>query len=185
VARIAIDIDSTLHPYWEQLEEIAERRFGVKLPYAEQRSWGITELAEHQLREAVEETHADHNILSAEPYPGAVETVTIWRDSGHWIHITSHRATTCHGATEQWLGRIGLPYDDLYCSYDKVTRCVELDIDVLVDDSPVNLRRAADEGILGATLIHPWNEDVIDGRKIVGARDWAALRELLAEELGA
>ena len=54
---------------------------------------------------------------------------------------------------------------------------------MLVDDSPVNLLRAADEGILGATLIHPWNEELIDGRKIVGARDWAGLREILAEEL--
>ena len=26
-----------------------------------------------------------------------------------------------------------------YCSYDKITRCVELEIDVLIDDSPVNL----------------------------------------------
>jgi uncharacterized HAD superfamily protein len=185
VARIAIDIDSTLHPYWDLLEEIAERRFGVKLPYAEQRTWGITNLPEEDLRAAVIETHADHNILGAEPYEHAVETVTAWRDNGHWIHITSHRAASCHGATAEWLDKIGLPYDDLYCSYDKVTRCVELDIDVLVDDSPVNLQRAADEGILGATLIHPWNEDVIDGRKIVGARDWAGLRELLADDLGA
>jgi uncharacterized HAD superfamily protein len=183
VARIAIDIDSTLHPYWDQLEEIAERRFGVKLPYEEQRTWGITELAEDDLQAAVKETHEDHNILAAEPYAGAVDTITQWSSKGHWIHITSHRATTCHGATEQWLAKIGLPYDDLYCSFDKITRCVELDIDVLVDDSPVNLLRAADEGILGATLIHPWNEELIDGRKIVGARDWAGLREILAEEL--
>ena len=34
--RIAIDIDSTLHHYWDQLEEIAQRRFGVEIPYAEQ-----------------------------------------------------------------------------------------------------------------------------------------------------
>ena len=42
--------------------------------------------------------------------------------------------------------RIGMPYDDLHCSYDKVTRCVELGIDVLVDDSPVNLARAPRRG---------------------------------------
>ena len=31
--RFAIDIDSTLHPYWDQLAEIAKRRYGVDLPY--------------------------------------------------------------------------------------------------------------------------------------------------------
>ena len=42
VARIALDIDSTLHHYWDLLERIAMERFGVALPYAEQRDWGIT-----------------------------------------------------------------------------------------------------------------------------------------------
>ena len=74
---------------------------------------------------------------------------------GHWIHITSHRAIEAHGPTAAWLDRIGLPWDDLHCSYDKVTRCVELEIDLLIDDSPVNLERAAEAGILGATLDPP------------------------------
>ena len=39
-----------------------------------------------------------------------------------------------------------MPYDDLHCSFDKVTRCVELGIDVLVDDSPVNLIKAKRAG---------------------------------------
>ena len=179
MARIAIDIDSTLHPYWDLLEEIAERRFGVKLPYAEQRTWGITNLPEEDLRAAVIETHADHNILGAEPYEHAVETVTAWRDNGHWIHITSHRATTCHGATEQWLSRIGLPYDDLYCSYDKVGRCREIGIDILIDDSPVNITRALGAGMIAATLRHPWNEDVCEEEDVICGRDWPELARLL------
>ena len=34
--RIAIDIDSTLHHYWDVLSAAARRRFGVDLPYEEQ-----------------------------------------------------------------------------------------------------------------------------------------------------
>ena len=41
-----------------------------------------------------------------------------------------------------------MPYDDLHCSFDKVTRCEELGIHVLVDDSPVNIARARDAGIV-------------------------------------
>jgi hypothetical protein len=54
---------------------------------------------------------------------------------------------------------------------------------VLIDDSPINLTRARDEGILGATLIHPWNEELVDQDRIVGADDWAGLRKLLDREL--
>jgi len=183
VSRIAIDIDSTLHHYWDLLDRIARDRFGVPLPYAEQRTWGITALEQEQLVECIRETHTEENILGAEPYPDAVETVREWHDSGHWIHITSHRATETCEVTARWLDRINLPHDDLHCSYDKVARCVELGIDVLIDDSPVNLTRAADEGILGATLIHPWNEEVVDDRRVVGAADWTGLKLRLAREL--
>ncbi len=185
MARIAIDIDSTLHHYWDLLARVAQERFGVSLPYEEQRDWGISVLERDQLVAAVEETHSDENIAAGEPYPGAVEAVRRWHDEeGHWIHITSHRHGRTAVATERWLASIGLPYDDLHCSFDKVTRCVELGIDVLVDDSPVNLARAAEEGIAGATIIHPWNEHLIDGEKVIGGRDWRELAARLQPVLG-
>ena len=133
MSRIAIDIDSTLHHYWDLLDRIARDRYGVELPYAEQRTWGITSLEHEELVECIRETHTEENILGAEPYPDAVETIRDWHANGHWIHITSHRAEHTCEATARWLDQIGLPYDDLHCSYDKVTRCVELGIHVLID----------------------------------------------------
>jgi uncharacterized protein len=179
VARIALDIDSTLHHYWDLLDSIARRRYGVELPYDEQHDWGITQLEHDQLVAAVQETHSDENIESAEPYPGAVETITEWHRRGHWIHVTSHRAGPTRAATIRWLERIGMPFDDLHCSYDKVTRCVELGIDVLVDDSPVNLERALEQGIATATIVHPWNAALVESGRVTGARDWFELRERL------
>jgi uncharacterized protein len=184
MARIALDIDSTLHHYWDLLDAVARRRYGVELPYSEQRTWGITQLERDQLIEAVRETHTDANIEAAEPYPGAVETVRGWHEQGHWIHVTSHRAGPTRAATTRWLDRIGMPYDDLHCSFDKVTRCVELGIDVLIDDSPVNLERALDEGIRAATIVHPWNAKLVESGRAVGGRDWFELREELAPLLG-
>ena len=188
MARIALDIDSTLHHYWDLFEDLAMERFGVALPYAEQWTWGTDALDAEKLRALVMETHAEENVLAAEPYPHAVETVRDWHARGHWIHVTSHRADTARTATETWLDRIGMPYDDLHCSYDKVTRCVELGIHVLVDDSPVNLVHAREAGIVGATIVHPWNEPLVDQDGIVGGRDWIELRERLdpiLERIGA
>ncbi len=182
-ARIAIDIDSTLHHYWDLFRSIVRERFDVDLPYDAQTDWGVTRLPQEQLRAAVSETHSDENIAAAEPYPGAAETVKAWHDEGHWIHITSHRATTAAPASARWLEQMGIPFDDLHCSWDKVPRCVELDIDVLVDDSPVNLERAAEAGILGATLLHPWNRDFEGREGFIVARDWSELRERLEPRL--
>lgn len=180
MARIALDIDSTLHHYWDLIDRISQERYGVELPYEEQTDWGITLLERDELIACVEETHSDENVLSAVPYPGAVETVAAWSEQGHWIHVTSHRSGRAYTATEQWLGHIGMPYDDLHCSYDKIARCVELGIDVLVDDSPVNLQRARAEGMVAATIVHPWNRDLVEENSgVIGAADWPELRDRL------
>jgi uncharacterized protein len=178
--RIAIDIDSTLHHYWDELAVSAKRRFGVELPYDHQHTWKITRLRDEQLRACIADTHSDAAIARARPYPHAVETVNAWHEAGHWIHITSHRAEGCHAATGAWLAAIGLRHDDLHCSYDKVSRCVELDVDVLIDDSPVTLGRALDHGMVAATLVHPWNQDLCEEEAdIVSAEDWPGLAAAL------
>jgi uncharacterized protein len=181
--RIAIDIDSTLHHYWDQLRSVLLRRHGVDLPYELQTDWHISQLPADDVFQAVLETHGRETVLAAEPYPGAVETVRAWHEAGHFIHITSHRAADAHDHTAEWLELVGVPYDDLYCSYDKVTRCVELGIDVLVDDSPANMRRAQEAGILAATLRHPWNAQLCDEGSFVCADDWPGLREALEPHL--
>jgi hypothetical protein len=183
--RIAIDIDSTLHHYWDVLSEISRRRFGVELPYEEQLTWGITRLRPEQLAVCVEETHSEEVILRGRPYPDAVDVVRRWHDQGHFIHVTSHREARAHDATQRWLAHIDLPHDELYCSFDKVSRCVEIDIDILIDDSPLNLTRALQEGIVAATIRHPWNEDVCEEEDVLAAVDWLDLERKLAPVLAA
>jgi hypothetical protein len=183
--RIAIDIDSTLHHYWDVLSDAALRRFGVDLPYEEQFDWGITRLKPEQLKCCIDETHCDDAILAGRPYPGAVEAVNAWAAAGHFIHITSHRSERAHPATEQWLRAIGLRFDELYCSFDKVTRCEAIGIDLLVDDSPHNIAAAIERGIAVATIRHPWNEDVCETEDVICARDWPELAGKLAPVLSA
>ena len=181
--RIAVDIDSTLHHYWDQLSAAAKRRFGVDLPYDAQLTWTITRLRPEQVHVCIAETHREPSVLAAEPYPGAVETIRAWHRAGHFIHITSHRTTEAQDATTRWLERIGLPYDELYCSFDKVARCREIAIDVLIDDSPVNLTGALEAGITAATLLHPWNRELCETEDVICGEDWPELARNLAPVL--
>ena len=179
MARIALDIDSTLHHYWDLLQRVARERYGVDLPYEDQRDWGITVLERDAVIHCVEETHSDDNIAGAVPYPGAVQAVSSWHSDGHWVHVTSHRRAASAAATATWLETIGLPYDDLHCSFDKVSRCVELEVDVLIDDSPVNIAKAREAGIVPATIVHPWNEELVERDGVIGARALEGLKAAL------
>ena len=91
--RIAIDIDSTLHHYWDQFSGAGRQRAsGSILPVR-----GAVDVGHHAAQAragpsaASRETHGDDAIPAADPYPGAVEAVNRWHDAGHFIHITSHR----------------------------------------------------------------------------------------------
>jgi hypothetical protein len=66
-----------------------------------------------------------------------------------------------------------------------VTRARELEIALLIDDSPVNLVNALDHGIAAATLIHPWNRDVIEEEDVIAADDWIELERKLKDFLAA
>jgi uncharacterized HAD superfamily protein len=182
--RIAVDIDSTLHHYWDTFAAVVKKRFGVELPYEHQTVWDIDVLRPEQVQAAVDETHRPEHIAVAEPYPDAVATVNAWHDAGHFIHVTSHRRGDAYEATQEWLERIGLHYDELYCSRDKVSHAIEIGIELLIDDKPADLMRAADAGMTVATLLHPWNADLCAEEDIVCAPDWPALRRQLEPLLG-
>ncbi len=182
--RIAIDIDSTLHHYWDLLSDSSRRRFGIELPYDEQLTWGITRLRPEQLQLCIAETHSDENILAGRPYPGAVAAVGRWHAAGHHVLVASHREPRCAPATSRWLAEIGLAHDGLYCDFDKVGHCVQDRIDVLIDDSPENLALAAQSGIVAATLAHPWNRELCEVEPVICAADWPALERLLEPLLG-
>jgi hypothetical protein len=182
--RIAVDIDSTLYHHWEVLSEVSVRRFGVELPYEEQLTWGLTRLRPDQFALCVQESHSDERILECVPYQGATQALRGWHTSGHGVHVICRREAGRRAATTAWLERIGLPFDGLHCTSEKVGLCVELGVGLLIDDGPMNIRGAVEHGILAATILHPWNQEVCEEEDVVCAGDWPQLATLLEPVLG-
>jgi hypothetical protein len=185
--RIAVDIDSTLHHHWDVLSDISMRRFGVKLPYEEQLTWGHTRLRQEQLEVCVRESHSDERILAGVPYPGAVEAIRAWHTRGHFVQVLSQPETESihpRRATASWLQAIGLPFDDLQCPTERVKLCLLEGIELLIDDSPLSIAGALERGIAAATITHPWNEEVCEEEDVICARDWYELARLLEPVVG-
>ncbi len=121
---------------------------------------------------ASQETHSEARVLAAEPYPGAVEAVArLARGRPLHPHHLAPRHDLARRDRALAAPASSCPYDELYCSYDKVARCQEIGIDVLIDDSPDNLERALEAGITAATLLHPWNRELCETEDVIcGAR---------------
>jgi uncharacterized protein len=55
---------------------------------------------------------------------------------------------------------------------------------VLIDDSPITLMRAIENGMVAATLVHPWNRDLCEEEaEVVSAEDWPGLADALEVRL--
>lgn len=178
---LAIDVDSTLHDYWSQFRAAAQQLHGVDLPYDQQTDWAVPQLSGRQLGEVIEHTHRDEQILSGVLYPGASQVIRAWRDAGHRILITTHRRPESHEITARWLEQVGVPFDELRCGYLKVQHCTEVGADLLIDDSPTNLRQALEVGVAGATIRHPWNAELCASEpRVTHADTWDELAAALA-----
>ena len=117
----------------------------------------------------------------AEPYPGAVRddpALARRRATSSTSRATAPPTRTRTRASG--CDQIGLPHDELYCSYDKITRCVEIGIDVLIDDSPDNLARAVEAG-------SPRRRSSTRGTgtcpNVISAPDWPTLAQRLEPHL--
>ena len=46
---------------------------------------------------------------------------------------------------------------------------------MLIDDSPQNILRAQEDGIVPATICHPWNRELCEEEGVICAADWPQL----------
>jgi hypothetical protein len=181
---VAIDVDSTLHDYWEQFSAAAMRLYGLDFPYADQHDWSLGGLGKDQIRAIIDATHDDERITEAVAYEGAAEAISSWRRAGHQILISTHRRTDAHDVTADWLTAQGIPFDLLRCGWKKVDHCREVGVGLLIDDAPENLELAIASGIAVATISHPWNQSIIRTHaQITHAPTWTQLADALAPTL--
>ena len=104
--RIAIDIDSTLHHYWDVLSRRRQAPLRHRAALRGAVHWGITRLRPSSSRVCVDETPRRRGDPRGRPYPGAVETVNRWHAAGTSSTSPATAPTHCHhGDRRRWLRR--------------------------------------------------------------------------------
>ena len=154
--RIIVDIDNTL---WDLAPELWEQLKKVNPLMPPPAQWGSRESLERYmpLNEFFQVLKIIH--MHQETYPPFPESryfLSGLKERGLHIVIASHRSKDSYGPTVKWLEKYHLSFDEVQLSYDKsVLFAGSL---ALVDDSPTNLDKAVEAGLLGTGLIYPWNE---------------------------
>lgn len=116
MARIAVDIDSTLYDFdslarecslklWQDTGDEDFRR-GV---YYSSDDWRAPAelLGVDKWLEVIAKCHDDEMILKQSPFPGSVETCRALMDAGHILVYISNRKVETENATREWLTMYG------------------------------------------------------------------------------
>ena len=154
--RIIVDIDNTL---WHLAPELwaALKKVNPKMPPpAEWDSRGSIErfLPIKEFFRVLKVIHMRQETYP--PFPDAEYFLRALTERGFYLVIASHRSPDTYEPTVKWMKKYRLAHDEIHLSYDKSV--LFPGSIALVDDSPINLSKAAEAGILGTGLLFPWNE---------------------------
>lgn len=155
-----IDIDNTLWQFCDAFYEEL-RKINKNFPPPEEWThWDFWEghCSEQDFYGAVNAIHLNQDSDRHQPYPEAKGFLSALKQGGYHITIASHRSPEFMPQTERWLKKHGLVFDDIHLSYHK-TSLFNAETNVVVDDAPQVLEKAAESGALATGLLFPWNRD--------------------------
>lgn len=140
----------------------------------------------------MEVAHRPDEILAMAPCPGALETLALWAEQGHSVHIVTGRLTSTFETSQQWLK----DHQVAYASFTIVDKYQhpEMDPDIAlplselqkmsftlaVEDSASMASYLAEKLATPVALVdRPWNQSTKVNGKITRCRDWDQIRATL------
>jgi hypothetical protein len=204
VAKIAIDIDSTLYDFaslaCQTMGEIAEERGDERLRNAAySTTWTewrtpIDLAGEEAWNEVVDRCHKPEVILAQRAYVGAREELWDLDDAGHELVYVSNRNPSTFDATDAWLAVWAFPEGKLLCHSEDKLMSIR-DCQYLIDDRPKTLVGFVydsgpwpDQDGWGGNrrafgLVTPYNRNLTDVPGIYLAPSWPLLGRYLREKI--
>jgi phosphoglycolate phosphatase-like HAD superfamily hydrolase len=182
---LGLDVDSTI---WNPIPWICEAVrdvTGGELDLEACTTW--THVLDAYGEEAATEIYtrvlSPERVRERDPYPGSTEVLRDLQYQGVRIHFITHNwdpeAMTPH--LEPWLKKhFGPDVGVTVTVEDKLGILDHLDAFGMVDDRPDTIARVADAGLWAATMVQPWNRELVTERAdVYGFDSWHEVPDLL------
>jgi phosphoglycolate phosphatase-like HAD superfamily hydrolase len=181
---LGVDVDSTV---WDLSAWVCEAVLdvtGETLDPESLSTWThvLDVYGEEETMEIYERALSPDRVRKREPYPGSAEVLRGLQDEGIHIHFITHNwdaeAMTPH--LEPWLKKhFGPDIGLTVITEDKLGILRELGAFGMVDDRPDTITRVADAGLWAATMLQPWNRELVkDHPKVYGFTSWRDFPDL-------
>jgi len=183
---IAIDIDDTIAATAGYLMPYVSEYFDVTEEFLAENSISYDNLPPRWQGEFVNfaRRYFDALIENTPAKPDAVETIRGIRRWGHRVIIVTARTnelyTDCIKTTKAELKNLGIEYDRLVCSFDKLAAYLENDVDLVIDDSVKYCTLAEENGMKAILFTSEKNRPIEAGIRRVSS--WDEIRKVIFEK---
>lgn len=196
--KIYVDFDDCLCETARSFSVLADRLFGIKVPYEKMRYFNLQaafQLTDVQFEELMVEGHRPEILLSYEETPGAAAVLNRWIDQGHEVSIITGRPFGTFEPSRAWLDQHGLERLPMYC-LNKYGRenfmkdsgfSLELEdyykmhFDYAIEDSPSAFRFFDHlPGLQVLVYDRPWNrEGELPGANYRRCGNWTEIEKII------
>jgi hypothetical protein len=183
---LGLDVDSTVWDLSAWVREAVLDITGEPLDLEAVTTWThvLDAYGESAAVEIYTRALSPHRVCEREPYPGATEALRrLQEERGIQIHFITRNwdPEGIESHLEPWLREHFGPNVDLTVTTgDKLRILRALDAFGMIDDRPETLARVADAGLWAATLLQPWNRDLVaEHPGIHGFASWHEVQDLL------
>ncbi len=120
------------------------------------------------------------------PRQGCAAVLSRLLEAGHEVQLITARSEPYREVTEDWLRRHGIPYTDLHMSpsetesYSKGQKCVQLGVQLFVDDHFMNCADVASRGIYTLLYHTSHNRERRCPPEIVRVYNWLEIAQHIA-----
>jgi hypothetical protein len=183
---LGADVDSTV---WDLSAWVCEAVFdvtGETLDPEAITTWThvLDAYGEEAAMEIYTRALAPERVYEREPYPGASEVLRCLQEERDiQVHFVTHNwdPESMEPHLWPWLREHFGPDVGLTVTMrDKLEVLQELGAFGMVDDHPGTIARVADAGLWAATLIQPWNRELVkDHPRVYGFNSWREVPDLL------
>ena len=183
--KIGVDIDGVIADSQPVIIEKLNRFFGKSYSLADfanfdpQEMFGIDR---KQLDEIIMQKELEI-IEEAVPLPGSVESLGELLKDYH-IQIVSARTSAYLGQTSNWLEKYKIPYHGLSLlgQHDKRSRCLDLCVDIFIEDNKKNARQISSCGIPVLLMDAAYNQGLLP-QMVTRVYNWDEIRDYIAKYL--
>jgi phosphoglycolate phosphatase-like HAD superfamily hydrolase len=182
---LGVDVDSTVWDLTSWVCQAVSDVTGERLDPEAITTWThvLDAYGEEMAMEVYERALSPQRVHEREPYPGSAEVLRRLQRDGTKIHFITHNwdpeAMTPH--LEPWLKKhFGSDVGLTVTTEDKLGILRSLGAFGMVDDRPKTISSVADAGLWAATMLQPWNRELVTERADVhGFASWHEVLDLL------